>query len=51
VNEGGIPLPPQPSCGGLKKGNDKISAKNQPEPTLRRNNKQINMRKKKKDKR
>jgi hypothetical protein len=48
VSEGGIPLPPQPSCGRLKEGSDEKSLKTQPTPALRESNKKINQGKKKK---
>jgi hypothetical protein len=41
ISEGGIPLPPQPSCGRLKKGSDEKSLKTHPTPSLRRSNKPI----------
>jgi hypothetical protein len=34
VNEGGNPIPPQPSYGGLKKGSDEKSSKTRPTPSL-----------------
>jgi hypothetical protein len=42
VSEGGKPLPPHPSCGGLKKGIDDKSLKIHHEPLLRRSIKPIN---------
>jgi len=42
VHEGGIPLPPQHSSRGLKKGNGEKSSNNQPTPTLRRSGEKIN---------
>lgn len=42
VHEGGIPLPPHPSCGGLQNDSDEMSLKTWPTPLLRRINKPIN---------
>jgi hypothetical protein len=41
-SEGGSPLPPQISCGGLKEGNDGKSSQTQPTLALRESNKKIN---------
>jgi hypothetical protein len=36
VHEGGIPPPPQPSCGRLTKGNDENNLKTHMSPSFRR---------------
>jgi len=46
ISEGGILLPPYPSCGGLKKESDEKSFKTQPAPSLKRSNNSTNQGKK-----
>jgi hypothetical protein len=47
VHEGDNEIPPQHSCGGLKKGSGDMNLKNRHSPSLRESNKKINQGKKK----